>query len=363
MQDLTNQPQSESRLKNIQILRAIAATLVVIDHSISQFQNWPQVPEGIERIGFFLGEQGVAIFFVISGFIISRTAKNFGSWKDSTAFIVQRLLRIIPIYWLFTIIAYLLIKNEFWLKGRIVNIENLILSLGFIPYGEDPMRPILGQGWSLEYEIFFYIIFGAFIIFPKKICTLLTIGTLTVLISLGLINSLIFNAIQSSAINYFTSPIIILFGIGILIEAKKITINTTHPIIITLLLILLQTATLSKYYTDTTFNSAKFISWIFASIIVMICISSTKKRVTKFELYLVKIGDASYSMYLSHIFAVYAASKLWRVVLGENHHYALAITTLILCIAVAIFTYQLIEIPINKKSKEINKRLNGILYK
>ena len=77
-------------LSSIQVLRGIAAVMVVMFHGL----------------GFQIGSSGVDIFFVISGFIMFHTNRNaFGLTGAAILFFKRRLLRIAPLYWLCTAFA------------------------------------------------------------------------------------------------------------------------------------------------------------------------------------------------------------------------------------------------------------------
>jgi exopolysaccharide production protein ExoZ len=196
-------------ITNIQILRAFAALAVVFYHT--DFRLWDDLHTDF---------QGVAIFFVISGFIIPRAAIKSPS---PLVFIKHRLIRIVPIYWLGTyfLIAFLHLRlpiecllvsacvalaiprldNLFrdfitkfpknWLKPILLllflaaviiavrltmwNGVHLLKSLAFIPElknGNSLLFPVLGQGWTLNMEAFFYVLFAAAMAISPKFAPL-----------------------------------------------------------------------------------------------------------------------------------------------------------------------------------------------
>lgn len=136
-----------TRIHTLQALRAIAALLVLAFHL---FVGTPT--------GFHPGTVGVDIFFVISGFIITRIV---GRPDVRIAdFVRSRLARIVPIYWLMTVAALLL-----WavfpaaVPGTLADLRNIALSLAFVPHAVPPgfNSPVLLQGWTLNYEMGFYL--------------------------------------------------------------------------------------------------------------------------------------------------------------------------------------------------------------
>lgn len=105
-----------------------------------------------------LGLGGVATFFAISGFIIWTSSR-----RESTAeFVQRRLLRIVPMYWLALVIA-LGVGVRSWGKPMF-SPEAVVKSFLFIPYFVGPPIPfpfpILGPGWSLNFEMLFYAVFA-----------------------------------------------------------------------------------------------------------------------------------------------------------------------------------------------------------
>lgn len=143
------------RLYSTQVARALAAILVVVAHDY----NHPLEDHllAAARIGRF----GVVLFFVISGFIMVHTTGS-GAF-DPAAFLKRRIVRIVPYYWLVTLaVAGVALLAPSLLKTTVYSTSHLVLSLLFIPH-VDPVGstdPILKLGWTLNYEMFFYVVFA-----------------------------------------------------------------------------------------------------------------------------------------------------------------------------------------------------------
>ncbi len=132
-------------ITNIQFLRAFAALGVVIYHT------------GFLYRGSVHTElQGVAIFFVISGFIMTHISR-----KGHEGFLLQRLIRIVPLYWLVTL-AIFFMKLKARGAGPDLTLGALGKSLLFIPYRDSTGEwlPIDGVGWTLNFEMYFYLVFA-----------------------------------------------------------------------------------------------------------------------------------------------------------------------------------------------------------
>jgi exopolysaccharide production protein ExoZ len=139
----------------LQLLRILAAAFVVLAHTLFEYE-WAKP----------FGTFGVDIFFVISGFIIVWITEN-----NCDQFFVKRLVRILPMYWLFTFgissVAYFLPSA---LRSATFDINHIVASLLFIPYWTEGtgFAPILGLGWTLNFEMAFYLIFYISLLISHK---------------------------------------------------------------------------------------------------------------------------------------------------------------------------------------------------
>lgn len=132
-------------LSSIQILRGMAVVMVVLFHGLS----------------FQIGGAGVDIFLIISGFIMFHTNRDvFGYAGAAIVFLKRRILRIVPLYWLCTAFA-------FWRGSKI---KILAASILFIPVrsGDGSIHTVLAPGWTLDFEMFFYIVFAVGLMLPRK---------------------------------------------------------------------------------------------------------------------------------------------------------------------------------------------------
>ena len=114
---------SKRQYDAIQYLRALAALFVVFHHSRNPepwlFNPIPQLD---------VGQSGVDIFFVISGFIMYSAARAEAPWE----FIVRRAVRIVPMYWLATF--FLVILNVVHDNFHRWDIKHVFYSIFFIPH-------------------------------------------------------------------------------------------------------------------------------------------------------------------------------------------------------------------------------------
>lgn len=161
-------------LSNLQVLRGVAALGVVFFHT-------DYLLPGDWHTEFF----GVSTFFVISGFIMCFITRD-----NVDGFLQKRLVRIVPLYWLCTVAAVLImhrlaiVEPATWsnpLAGR--PDEPLWAYVGrsllFLPLGDK--YPFLNVGWSLNYEMYFYLIFTAALWIDRRLAPLVVVGVLVAL--------------------------------------------------------------------------------------------------------------------------------------------------------------------------------------
>jgi exopolysaccharide production protein ExoZ len=134
---------------SLQYIRAIAALSVVMFHILEGTSHkWP------------IGAKGVDIFFVLSGFLMFSISER--RQLSPKQFLSDRVTRILPTYWLATILTFLCacISSKI-LQHSSSDVGLLIISLLFLPSSNlQNNYPTLYVGWSLNYEMFFYITFS-----------------------------------------------------------------------------------------------------------------------------------------------------------------------------------------------------------
>ncbi len=154
-----------SLINNIQILRAVAAFMVVTIHAVNMTLEYGHPSEFFHRVKMW-GWEGVDIFFVISGFVMVLTQDR--KKRTPAAFMADRILRIVPPYWALTLaLAVLVIAMPQMFRRLTLDASLLFHSLSFSTFtisADQP--PLLHIGWTLEYEMVFYLIFAFCLFLP-----------------------------------------------------------------------------------------------------------------------------------------------------------------------------------------------------
>jgi peptidoglycan/LPS O-acetylase OafA/YrhL len=139
-------------------LRALAATMVVFVHA-GAFTDLGVIGQNITKAG----QYGVQIFFVISGFSIATTLTSAVDYRD---YLIRRLFRIVPLYWLM-ILATASITFNGWLSpnywseyfGTEIDAYNLLMHLSFLSCFDHRIgTTIIGVEWTIPVEVFWYLV-------------------------------------------------------------------------------------------------------------------------------------------------------------------------------------------------------------
>lgn len=155
-------------LNSIQVLRAVAAWLVVSHHIMEIFFDF-QHSGALEWFLVRRGMAGVDLFFVISGFIMVYITSE--SRDSASTFLSKRIIRVVPNYWFYTLLMAVVIQVVPCVSPITgFTFASLFQSLFFWPHSNpsgEGQFPLLTVGWSLNYEMFFYLMF-AFSLFVTR---------------------------------------------------------------------------------------------------------------------------------------------------------------------------------------------------
>ena len=307
-----------AQLVSVQLLRAVAALLVVVAHSsydadtiAARLQRPP-----LHLFGVFDWTFGIHIFFVVSGFIMIHTTPGFGTPKAWRSFMVRRLVRVAPLYWLMT--TLLLIGA--WFLPRLLNtpVDSLAVIVGsylFIPVlrANGEVRPVVGQGWTLNYEMFFYAAFALATLLPRRLGVLSLSAGFTILVALG-------RSFQpaSAQLSTWTDPLLFEFLFGVVIG---LAYGRGWRVPASLALVLIATGVLLAVVLDPARSAFPGVPQLLrsgatAALIVAGAVLGPAVSAAWPIGVLAAIGDASYSLYLTHPFTIRPLRDLWTFRVG-----------------------------------------------
>lgn len=311
------------KLLMLQILRGIAASLVVLDHALLRHAGWNGYPALAKIAAQYSGTLGVTIFFAISGYIMIHTAGDkFGQPGAARDFLRKRIIRIVPLYWAATLLELALRLH----KGGSFDLQQLLASLFFIPQPVpqgDYMRPLLGVGWTLNYEMFFYCIFAAALLFKRPAGLVFLFSVLAGLVALGTVSKpLLDTSPPHTLFGFWTDPVILLFAAGVAIGLIPKTAyrwaGGRHLRAIGVLILAYAAAFLlavGSYPIPLVWQVG---GWVLCILAVLVSVAERPARSGIAGRIGAQLGDISYALYLFHFFAIVAAEKVWWLLLGEN---------------------------------------------
>lgn len=295
----TSRPRERSApLWSIQYLRAVAALMVVVHHLIH-----PGKPTLLMLNDVNVGARGVDVFFVISGFIMYVAARD----ESFLQFWKRRLIRIVPLYWLATALMAV-VKLHY--RGFIASGTVLLTSVLFIPhYSEDNpsfVWPFLVPGWTLNYEMFFYLIFSIGILSRHVVISvsMLIIGFVIAGITLSS---------SSAAFQVYTDPLMLEFLGGLLLGwiHERIRFARVH--------ILLWLGFIGLFVADVSLQGSRSIVAMSALAVVAGAIGYEDRGPVPRWPFGKLLGDASYSIYLVHPSVIWiVAATIERMVQGTT---------------------------------------------
>lgn len=299
-------------LNSIQGLRAVAALAVLACHL------W-----GWER-----GQAGVDLFFVVSGFVIAYSAERFytrpSAWME---FIRRRLVRVVPLYWLVTavvlghaVLIYPSLESAGFSAGQIA------ASFAFFPWPSPTgaMLPVIPLGWSLNFEMFFYALFACALMLPRATAIAVVSGVLIAGVALNATVGL-----PTRPLAYAFQPIMLefVFGMTVALFYRR---GVTMPAWARIALALggLCVMALAPPHIERT------VIWGLPAVAIVAAavLGPDMRRISPLNL----LGDASYSIYLCHIFIIDAGRRL------EIGGLLLVALTVVACVGI----HRLVERPI-----------------
>jgi peptidoglycan/LPS O-acetylase OafA/YrhL len=359
--------------KQLNGIRFIAVFLVLLDHWLVPILPIP------------LGHLGVVIFFVLSGFLITRILflsadeiheTKSSAWPKIIRFIYRRSLRIFPIYFILLFLGLIFNLSNFnelwpWLVSYAPNMYIMI---------KGQWLGIWDHLWSLAVEEQYYLIFPYFILFFKKNKY---VRLFIAMIIIGITSRIIFyvflphELIEKYWMFSYVNPIsaIDCFGFGGLLayyyhyenkyflklaEKEYLLTITFLAVIVSLLL-----SKYAKYSYDNIWFSIfeRSISAIFAYFLIMYALKERVNLLGKVleNKVIFYLGSISYGIYLYHNvvfnFYHYNGNTIWGYLSNNIHYFYLLnskfiilkfLINFLLLIGLASFSWHVIEKPINR---------------
>lgn len=342
--------------QSLEALRIISAILVVTAHL---------APTSLPIVSWFfggsvfLGSIGVDVFFIISGLVMGLTFQKrtiVATLKNRTqGFINSRLRKIFPLYLAATLLAVFIAP----LFGRnFPSIDRLLPDLLLLPHMSNGrfIDPIIGVGWTLRYELFFYlVVFLGLLMNQRNAVTLIMVAMIFLPIDVmkyysnPLLLEFLAGYLLASWFNRLAQPgnsvvrflgLIVAAGLFLLVSMGKDFPQVGDD--------LSEIPRMLIYFGD--YAVPRFVAWGLPALLLVIAAASLEKKIPR---RLAALGKYTYSLYLMQYFCLPIENKL--IARGWPEILALAATILTLS-AVTAFSYSYIEKPFS-----VRGRFNKIL--
>ncbi|AVJ78553.1 acyltransferase family protein [Enterobacter hormaechei] len=370
------------KLYGIEALRGIAALVVAIGHNRGMFGQIElgSLMDRLTANAIF----GVEIFFIISGFIISYSTRNINSpsLRNTASFLVKRIFRIYPVYFVILAVYVALFYRNIYTgvaEDGTLSTVNIIKSFFLIPLDWNSLPPYYGWGtiivsWSLAYEMYFYIVFALSMSISIKYRALIAS---IVLVSISILLPVIFNGnITIDAQRYYFNggyllshfgfignPIVFDFILGMIIAQVLPSINKfkiNNGVINSLAIALLGFSFvfwLNGISEGHGLTKSAYIAFAIVSCVIIL----ERNSVFVFNKVLISLGTISYSLYLIHV-PVIKYIELYGQTIGLNTNIRslpLYISSLTISVCLAYVIFNVIEKPFINAGARIAKKISG----
>ena len=352
---------------SIQILRGLAALAIVVLHAfhdaefLASARGWtfraPDLPLGA----------GVDLFFVISGFVmVVASQRLFATPSASYQFLGRRIARIVPIYWATTtlFLLILMVRPEV-LNSPLPDWSEVLRSYLFIPYlkaSDGLLQPVYKLGWTLNYEMMFYLVFAIAIMLPARQAVTAISAFFIALVALGML----FKP-YPGALSFWTSPMILEFVSGMWVglawlSGFRIQRLAGNALILAALVLILAGGAATS-------DLERVIQWGGPATMIIAGAAfglsgdhaknpamATNPHPNLMARGLVAMGDASYALYLCHPFAIRLFRLVWEKTgiaglsgAGASGAWAYIVVSSLSAVLAALVIYRFFEKPVTRQ--------------
>lgn len=331
-----------SKYEGIQALRFVAALLVVVTHSTLYAGD--RLDGSIEVWHF--GEIGVPIFFTISGFVMLISSQRLIGTRDGwKRFGMRRIIRIVPMYWLATTVKLLILLA---LPGAALYSQfdagHTVLSYLFLPgwSTEGKLEPLLGVGWTLVFEMFFYAVFALALftrIKPLWLCA--------AVMAACTIGSLFRPDGEYLPVLYYLNPIVMYFLVGMVVAQWAIDRHVGRLLICLAGVVAVWTAVAIARNDGNALGALSTLATYTGVTLLLFVVVAFESRLRWIPKPIIFMGDASYTLYLVHPLVAPIVPVLLSAI-GVRIGWVSVLGSIAAAICAAAVIYWLVERPLTR---------------
>ena len=334
------------KLLRLQAARGVAANLVVLSHLFAVEGKYTH--GGVLPSFTFYGVAGVDLFFVLSGFIMVAVAgRGVGSWE----FLWRRAARIYPTYWLITLLVLAVTMVAPELVNSSIN-EPISIWRSFLLFPANT-PPLLAVGWTLVYEMYFYLVFAIFLALRIPVlCGLVAWGLVLFTVRTAIPDEVAASPVQSLVTNPMTAEFMMGAVIGLLWLNRRtpgaVIVGAIGAVALAFSLIFLAPALslgVSPYL-----ETLRVLIFGIPSALVIYGLAASEHRLVSARLQklLIALGDWSYATYLVHVLVISAIGRVLALLDpagGIGPSFALILVGLVAANLVGAAVHTLFERP------------------
>jgi peptidoglycan/LPS O-acetylase OafA/YrhL len=340
------------------MLRAVAALMVLLYHLVNTTAfGWKdaggqlvQPARFINHIGF----AGVDLFFVISGVVMVVTCFNrFGQPRESAAFLRRRVWRVYPLYWICTAA----VLGIAWWRPELAARDKfawsaVVKSLLLWPQAE---YPIVALGWTLSYEMFFYLVFAILLLLPRRaLPPALAVWAAVTLILFSLFDAPSFRRTHGGRLSLplYASPLALEFiagcMVGWLTRTRALPWGGASLLVGVVLLAVGGSYVGENHPVEAQYGLIRVGVFGTASALVAYGAMGLERSCRlPIPRWISFWGDASYSTYLTHMYVLWLLAAVWPWAASHGSTAAWVVSTIgvVACLAVAAACHLAVERP------------------
>lgn len=331
----------KKRYYGLDILRFCLATFVIIGHFLASYKFGFGIDANISIFGFpfYLKTLGraVDVFFVLSGFTMVYSTVRM---QTSMEFLQKRFARVFPLYIIVTLVAVVVFSNFPFVDSvpRKYTVDFIANSL--ILRSTDQAFPAV-VAWTLAYEIIFYVIFAISMRISHKHRVAITTGILSCFMMISTVYVYRGTGYLSLLMNpsFFFVEFIAGMIIGLYVDKIKLRFGW---------LICISGMVLAYMFIFTEAYESLYSGLYFVVPSVIMILGALAIEVPKsMQKVARKLGDISYTMYITHIFTGFTFPIILRKVFRfQTFPILWMLVAVIMTVILSIVVHQFIEKPL-----------------
>jgi exopolysaccharide production protein ExoZ len=284
--------------------------------------------------------------------MVYASERLFGAPAGGRIFLARRLARIVPIYWLVTTL-YLLIALAApqLLNSELVGFWPVVASYLFIPVTRPDglVQPLYGLGWTLNYEMFFYVLFSAAVIWPRRRAVPGLMLALLALVAIGRVLEPL-----PQPFGFWTDPIVLEFVYGMalgLLYAEGVRLGPRVRGALAAMALAMLVFVALRWGAAAIPHRMLAYGIPAAMLVAALAFGSDRAaeqgRIAGLG---ASVGDASYALYLIHPFVIRGGREiLWQSGLGALvGPWGAVVLTLAASLAASVAVYRAFERPMTR---------------